>query len=472
MFNIQTFSPVGSQATAAPSIFTYSTTDTLAQVLVAGYFVGVSFNEGDRVQVNCAEGSRVVKYVSGVFVNDSVLASRVIVTDSSQFANIDSTKEYFIDGIIDMTGVSIVVPSGGISLKGYGFNISGLVCADDNYTMFVSESIAIGSGDVLGMDYFISVTGAASKVYELYDANGLNAFEFQRINYNNCTNLGDLYDYRQGLELGTGRFGGSPSLTLHGIWLGGYRITTSIVRDLAGTMTEPLFKAGFLFEMRSRFLTDMNVDLPTLAPLLDFVPANFPNASTLQLKGCEITRDGAYRSGDANITPNILNSDLASYWKGNNGILNTFVGGTTVVVVEETTTVTSAATYYNLEGIFLGSGLQHFEASSDGKLTHLGETPTEYEITASLILESQRNDELTVRFRKWDNSAGVFIDLDYTEQTRQVLSLQGGRDVANFTLVVGGSLDQNDFFQLQVKNNSGTSNVTAESSSFFRVQER
>jgi hypothetical protein len=338
--------------------------------------------------------------------------------------------------------------------------------------MFESESKGIGSGSVLGTDYFITVSGANSKVYELYDATGFNAFEFQRINYNDCTSLGDLYDYRQGFEGGTGRFGGSPSLTLHGLWRGGFRITTSIVRSMSDITTEPLFKAGTLFQMNSRFLTDINVDLGTLQPLIDFIPANFPNASTLQLKNCEITRDGVYSSDDANILPNILNSDLPSYFKGNNGISNTFVGGVSSVISEETTVVGSGSTYYDLEGVFLGTGLQHFSASADGKLTHLGTTPTEYEITAVLVLESQQNNDLTVRFRKWDNSAGVFINLDYTEQTRQVNNLQGGRDVATFTIIVGGVLDENDFLQLQARNNSGNSNITAETGSYYRVQER
>ena len=133
---------------------------------------------------------------------------------------IDSTKQYFIDGIVDLGTTQITVPPTGITLKGYSFDISGLTSSEDNYTMFISESIAIGSGNVLGSDYLVSVTGAASKVYELYDATGFNAFEFQRVNYNDCTSLGDIYDYRQGLEDGTGRFGGSPSLTLHGLWRG------------------------------------------------------------------------------------------------------------------------------------------------------------------------------------------------------------------------------------------------------------
>ena len=237
------------------------------------------------------------------------LQNRIVVTQDNVATTlggtIDSTKQYFLDGIIDMGTTQITVPPTGMTIIGLSFDISGLISSENSYTMFVSESIAIGSGNLLGADYFVSVTGAGSKVYELYDATGFNAFEFQRINYNDCTSLGDIYDYRQGLESGTGRFGGSPSLTLHGIWLGGFRITTSIVRGLSSAMTEPLFKAGTLFQMNSRFLTDINCDLPALAPFCDFIPADFPNESTVQFKGVIMTRDGVSNSGDTNITPNL-----------------------------------------------------------------------------------------------------------------------------------------------------------------------
>lgn len=385
---------------------------------------------------------------------------------------IDSTKEYFIDGIIDMGTTQITIPTTGLTLRGYSFDISGLTSSENNYTMFVSETSAIGSGNLLGIDYYISVTGTNSKVYELYDATGFNAFEFQRINYIACTSLGDIHDYRQGLEGGTGRFGGSPSLTLHGTWLGGYRITTSIVRSMSDTTTEPLFKEGTSFVMNSRFLTDINCDLGDLQPLIDFQASNFPNSSTLQLKGCEITRGGNYNADDSNITPNIDRGALPCFWKNNNGLPNTFVGGANVIVSEETTNVTAGSTYYDLEGVFLGNGLQHFTASADGKLTHIGINPREFEVTANLVLESQQNNSLTVRFRRWDDSANVFVNLDYTEQTRVVNNLQGGRDVAYFNLNVGGVLDQDDFLQIQVRNNNGNQNVTAENGSFFRVQER
>ena len=406
----------------------------------------------------------------------TVLLNRVVCNQSNKDTTlggvIDSSKEYFIDGIIDMGTTQITIPPTGITIRGYSFDLSGLTSSQDNYTMFVSESIAIGSGNVLGIDYYISVTGAASKVYELYDATGFNAFEFQRINYINCTSLGNLYDYRQGLEGGTGRFGGSPSLTLHGLWRGGYRITTSIVRNMDNATTEPLFKEGTLFQMNSRFLTDINCDLGALQPLLDFQALNFPNSSTLQLKGCEITRGGVYAANDANITPNINKKEEPCYWKGNNGLPNTFVGGTTQVTSEELTTIAAVSTYYTLEGVFNGSGLEHFEASADGKLTHLGVNPREFEITASLALGSTANNDLSVRFVKWDNSLSTFTNLDYTEQTRQVNNLQGGRDVANFTIINGVVMDKNDYIYIEVRNNSGNNNVTAESGSFYRVTER
>ena len=403
---------------------------------------------------------------------DNIIVCNQANKDTTLGGTIDSTKEYFLDGVIDMGTTQITVPTTGMTIRGYSFDLSGLTSSENNYTMFISESIAIGSGNLLGFDYYVSVTGTSSKVYELYDATGFNAFEFQRVNYNDCTSLGDIYEYRQGLETGTGRFGGSPSLTLHGIWLGGYRITTSIVRNMDNATTEPLFKEGTLFQMNSRFLTDINCDLGTLQPLLDFQALNFPNSSTLQLKGCEITRGGVYAANDANITPNINKKEEPCYWKGNNGLPNTFVGGTTQVTSEELTTIAAGSTYYTLEGVFTGSGLEHFEASADGKLTHVGVNPREFEITASLVLESTANNDLTVRFVKWDNSLSTFTNLDYTAQTRQVNNLQGGRDVAVFTIINGVVMDEDDYIYLEVRNNSGNNNVTAESGSFFRIQER
>jgi hypothetical protein len=99
---------------------------------------------------------------------------------------IDSTKQYFIDGIIDLGAISITVPPTGMTLAGYSFDISGLTSSENNYTMFVSAGTGggTGSGNLLGENFYISVTGTGSRVYNLYDDTGFNAIEFVRINYN------------------------------------------------------------------------------------------------------------------------------------------------------------------------------------------------------------------------------------------------------------------------------------------------
>ena len=415
--------------------------------------------------------------VAGQKINDNFaeleLINRIICNQANKDTTlggvIDSTKQYFIDGVIDMGTTQITVPTTGITLLGLSFDISGLISSEDNYTMFISESIAIGSGNVLGADYYITTDGANSKVYELYDATGFNAFEFQRINYNNCTSLGDIYDYRQGLEGGTGRFGGSPSLTLHGLWRGGYRITTSIVRSLAGTMTEPLFKAGTLFQMNSRFLTDINCDLPTLAPFCDFQTLNFPNPSTVQIKGAIISRNGSFNASDTNIFTNLNPSDLPCDWDNNIGIRNTFVGGNLNNTLEVTTNINTQGIAQDLEGTFNTSDLQHFDSPSNGRLRHIGINPSEYTVEFDFILDGTSNAEYEIFLIKIDSLANVTVVYN---QIRVINNLQGGRDVAYYNGQTSVILNQNDFIFWQVANVTGNQNCVLEIASSWSVKER
>lgn len=381
---------------------------------------------------------------------------------------IDSTIEYFIDGVIDMGTTSITVPTTGMTLRGHSFDISGLTSTADNYTMFISESALIGSGNVLGQDYYIQVSGTSSKVYEIYDATGFNAFEFQRVNYIGCTSLGDIHNYRQGLESGTGRFGGSPSLTLHGTWVGGFRITTSITRSMSDTTTEPLFKAGTAFVMNSRFLTDMNVDLGTLQPLLDFAPSNFTNTDTLQLQGMLVTRDGVTDASDANITPNITEKDLASQWSGNLGLHNTFVGGMATLITEVVTPISATDTAYTLLGTQIPSGLQHFDSPVNGQLRLLGNIPVAYSVVFDFVVEGTSNATYELQLVK--DSGGV--ETIVQSQKRVVNALQGGRDMAYFNGLFNLTLHTNDFIYWKIANKSGTGDATLELDSMWHIQTR
>jgi hypothetical protein len=414
--------------------------------------------------------------VAGQKINDNFaeleLINRIICNQSNKDTTlggvIDSTKEYFIDGVIDMGSTQITVPIGGINVRGYSFDLSALVSTNDNYTLFTSETAVIGSGIVILNGLTISINGSGSQVYALADADGTNGVSFTNIYYVGCTSLGDLASFRQGSEENTLRVGGSPSLTLSGNW-GGYRATSTIARDLAGTMTEPLFKEGIAFQMQSRFLTDINCDLPTLAPFSDFQESNFPNPSTVQLKGAIFTRDGVFNPNDTNIFSNLSASDLPCDWDNNIGIKNTFIGGALNNTTEVQTNIVTQGSAVDLNGTFTSTDLQHFDSPSNGRLRHLGTNPTDFLVSWDFVIDGKDNDNYELFLIKIDSLATVTVE--YT-QVRTVNNFQGGRDVGIWSGSTPITLNQNDVVFWQIANLLDTDNCTLEIDSTWTVTER
>ena len=423
--------------------------------------------------LSSGQGISITKTAGVITVSNTVdpatgLSNRVVVTQASDLSgSLDSSKEYFIDGIINMGAQTIEVPAGGLNLTGYNFDSSKLISSITGYTMFVSP--IGGSGNVLGRDYAIEVTGAGSQVYNLTDATGFNAFEFSRINYNDCTSLGTITNYRQGLEAGTGRFGGTPQLTLAGSWVGGYFVDTSIVRSLTDGAYS-LFAAGAGFTMASRFRLNINVDLPASASLFDFAEANFINASTLQMTDAIVTRDGVFNAADANITPNITQTALVSNWTGNNGMPNTFVGGQLDITAEALTGIATINTYVDLAGTYTAGDLQHFDSPVNGHLRYLGGSPVEYKLTGQLVLASAANDEVDLKVVIFRSLSSTFEDGQIIR--RVINNLQGGRNIAYFVLASNMTLGENDYVKLQVANSTSTADVTAELDSYFTLEAR
>ena len=419
------------------------------------------------------QGISLLKAGNAITVSNTIdpstgLSNRVVVTQASDLAGIlDSTKEYFIDGIINMAAQQILVPAGGLNLTGYNFDVSKLTSSVVGYTMFISP--VGGSGNIIGRDYALEVTGATSQVYNITSATGFDAFEFSRINYNDCESLGTITNYRQGLEVGTGRFGGKPQLTLAGAWVGGYFIDTSIVRSLVDGAYS-LFSAGAGFVMNSRFRANLNVDLPASTSLLDFAEANFANPSTLQLTNAIVTRGGVFNAADTNLTPNIGPSALVSEWSGNIGINNTFVGGQAKVSTEVLTTIATQSVFVDLAGTFTMSDLQHFDSPANGQLRNLGISPAEYKINSQLVLSSSANDEVDLKIVIYRAATTAFEDAG--EIRRVINNLQGGRNVAYFALSDNITLNKNDYIKFQVANDSSTADITAELDSYYTIEAR
>lgn len=398
------------------------------------------------------------------------LSNRIVVNTANWSttlgATIDSTKEYYIDGIVDPQGVSIDLSGGKVlNISGGGTNVSKIVSTANTYTMITGAD----AGEIMFNALTLTIGGTSSKLSLCTANTGFEALSFIRVNFDFCTSLGEFVGFNQGLEIITRRFGGTPQMTLSGTWNSGYFIDTSIVRILTdGAYT--LFKEGTAFTMASRFRSNQNVDLPASVSFLDFQPSNFLNANTLQLDGMIVTRAGASDASDTNYVPNISKGDLASSWSNNTGLPNTFVGGQTGVTTEITTTISSTGVFVDLAGTYTPSGLEHFDSPANGQLRHLAQSPREFKVAVFGIIDGGANDDIELKIVVWDDSASVFVD--YKSVVRVINNLQGGRDVAYFNFTDNIILATNDYVKIMVANISDTSNVTAELDTEFTIEAR
>lgn len=401
-------------------------------------------------------------------INDDILDNRIIVNQENFLTTIcgtiDSTKNYFLDGIVDIGANTVTVPSTGLTVTGYSFDLSALVTTENNATIFTSD--VGGSGNLLLENLYLEASGTGAKVFDLVDATGFNAWEFNKINYIGCTSLGTIESYRQGLEVGTGRFGGTPTLTFVGNSVGGVRLSTTITRNVS-SLTGPLFAAGAGCVFNGRFITDMNVDLGTTAQLLDFAPANIANDESLIISGAYIARNGSIDPTDATICPNITASDTQSLWTDNTGLENTYKFAQQTITTEVTTNVAAALTYYPLAGTWTLGEVSHFDSPANGQIRCLSGNDV-YRISGNFVLESGSNDEVGLRVTK-STDAGSTFPTEINHISRVINNIQGGRDVAYFQIDFLARLADGDIIRLEVENYDDNANITAEVDSYLTI---
>jgi hypothetical protein len=395
------------------------------------------------------EGLQYVTKDNQIIVNQSNVATTLGGT-------IDSTKEYFIDGQIDLGSIEVIVPITGIEIKGYSFDTSKLISSANNYTMFKSNGGA--SGNVLFTDLAIEVSGTSSQVYNLTASTGFEAIECNRVNYDNCTSRGSITSYRQGLESGVGYFGGTPELELIGSWVGGFRITTSIARDIG---TAVLFKAGAGFLMNGRFLSDLNMEGNTNASLCDFAPSNIVDDAKFQLIGASF-------QGVTNPLPNITGASVKSRFRSNLGVRNTYVGARWSVTSEAVTTISAANTPVKVAGTTTYEDEQWFSNTVDNAFVYGSSEEIEVECKGTVSFSGGNNDQINAIIRQWDDSLGSYVDL----ASSGTITANGVGRSEGVSLLAFGALDQNDRIELWVENQTDNSDVTMQLGGLFSVQER
>lgn len=386
----------------------------------------------------------------------------VFVQEAADLAGtLDSTKAYLIDGVIDMGTTQIRVPQGGITINGNGFDVSKLISSEDNYDMFIVDDTY--SGNIFLTGLAVSVTGTSSRVHNLDNQENFGAVEWNDINFDNCTSLGVIDNYRQGLSRNVAFFNPSDGLEMGGAWLGGFAITDTIVINLPANTT--LFKAGSGFLIGSSFRSDMNaISIDDTATVFDFAPSNFIEDGSFQLNN--------FRTNvNSNAIPNFPSTDVKALFKNCTGIRNTYRGGRWTISTAVQTVISAVDTLTKLEGTTTYNDLEWFQSNGDNSMEYLADLEIDVLVTGILSIDGTNNTQVAIQIRQWDDSAGSYIEVGPEFPTTLNGGAAGTRG-ENTSFQGIATLNEGDRIEIWVINRSNASNVTAVMGGDVIVSER
>ena len=380
------------------------------------------------------------------------------------FANIDSTKNYIVDGPIDMTGVSVEVPEGGISLSGLNGarDTSILYSTEDNYTMFTSPAGGY-SGNVVLESCTIDVTGTGSKVFDLDNDGNSGAIDITGVNFGRSptarlTSLGDLTDYRQLLLNGVGFIFCDDGLTFNGTWTG-LAALTSIAVGFADNAT--LLKEGAGLTFSGSVRSDVNfLSTGANSEFLDFTDANILADAGLDLQNV--------RASASNPIPNISGSSVKAKFSKCRGIRNTYIGGEWAISSEVATVISTQNTLVKAAGVTAYDDLQHFSQTISNAFVYDSDQVIEAEIKGAISLSGTNNNVIGLQLRLWDDSASAYVDLG----ARFAGTMNASGRVENLAFFAHGVIDQGDRVELWVENQTSTATITLGLGGFLGVSER
>jgi hypothetical protein len=389
--------------------------------------------------------------------NRGELDGRVRITKPSDFGIIDSTKVYFIDGIVDMLNIGISVPSTGITIDGFGFGVSKLISSANNFTLF--DGGVTTNGNVFISNCEIEITGTDSKVFDINNSTtGTEAVELNTVNFNNCTAIGTITGYRQGLFRSSGLFGCQDGFIFDGTWIGGVRIESFLVRQFGSSGT--IFKRGASLQLQNRLVSNANLNVPTGSVGYDFIESNFATDGLFQLLNGNFTGGGTYVAG-------ITEASTKVRFRINVGILNTYVGGAWSISTSTDTTIDTSGVAVKMAGTTIATNLNWFSQSANNELRSDSTSPIVIDIKMSLSFISGNNNQLTIKLRFWDNSAS-----SYSEISSVQITANGNGRAENVVLLGLSTMNEDDRIEVWVQNDSSTTAVTVQLGGQLIVSER
>lgn len=398
------------------------------------------------------------------YQSSGLIDNEVIVkTKDDLIGTLDSSKMYLIDGIIDMESSSIVVPQGGLSVKGLGFGVSKLITTENNITLFIDDGVY--SGDLFLGELEIDVSGTGAKVFDLDNDGNNGAIECVTVNFNNCTELGILDSYRQGLWDNVGIINCIDGITMHGAWSGFASVLSIIVAIGTPSFTGTLFKEGTALTLSGSFRTDMNaLGLHSTGAFCDFQPSNIVEDEGMIVDGL--------RTNAADAFPNMSHLTVKAKFVNCRGVQNTFVGIAQTVSVLGATGALSVGVYVNNPATMaVSSDATWFQAGASGSVEYISDVEDEFSIDAILSFSGGTNDDMTAKIRQWVDATSSYTDISPIFAAR-LAGGAGANKIENISLSAYATMNNLDRIEIWIANQSGTTSINLLTGGQIRVTER
>lgn len=368
---------------------------------------------------------------------------------------------YLIDGVIDMGATQIIVPEGGLTMRGLDFGVSGLTTSEAAHTLFVSPAGGY-SGDLLMRDMFVTVSGAGSQVFDLDNQENNSAVECTDFNFVFCESLGTLKNYRQGLWSNWATIGCKDGLTMDGTWSGGFAVLTAIIVSAGVPFSGTLLKKGTSLIVNGSIRSDLNaLQLDAAGAISDFEPANIANDAEFRMTGVRC-------NAAATPFPNMPSSSVKAKFSNCVGFRNTYVGAQWSVTSEAATTITAANTPAKVAGTTTYADQNWFDSVTDNACLYIGSDEIGVVIHGEMSFTGTNGNQIKVIVRQWDDSAAGYITLSESGP----FTMSAGGRAENVPIHAFGDFNQNDRLELWVENLSSSNNVTAKLGGILSINER
>lgn len=396
------------------------------------------------------------------------LKKRVIIRSPLQLGGvIDSTIAYVPDGIIDMGAIQITIPNDGITIVGIAQNISGLISSENNYTMFIDGGGGVNySGNVFLSRMTITTSGTSSKPFDLDNNGNGGAVELVDFSFLNCSDLGELTAYRQGLTLNFATIRCTGGFTLSGTWAGGFAPLTSIIVSAGVNFTGTFLKEGTNLVINGSIRSDMNaLQIHSTGEFCDFQPSNITNDAEFLMNGVRV-------NPDSTAFPNMPPTTVKALFTNCVGTPNTYVGGSMTITVSDVTSGITQNVLTPLVGTGVwNSDLTWFQAYGDNSLEYISHQPSVCEVTGTLSFSGTNNKEMALQIRHYIKSSDTTVNIGDEFQA----TLNGGASGTRAeNLPFGGNITFNyqDRLEIYEKNKDGTQNITTSIGGIILVKPR